>query len=467
MVRVLGYHVSRADAHLVACEFIVLFSLYSIAALTASLWLDGSSGRLLDMLLAAVCLCLLISGAMFVMGLDSKAIMSEGDVFVVRLALAVLVSGLAMEAALLYFPSLRGGRVQLPVVLGISFIGMLGVRALFRWIVRSRPSKRRVIIVGTGEIALEIRQLMARVRSMSYELVGYYEPVQSAGHTRYVPESCILDRGTSLIDYLDCHGVDEIIVALTDRRGEMPVEALLEAKLRGVQVMDSVAFCERECSIVRADHLRPSSIAFSMDFQLGAARGFMKRLFDVATSVLLLALTAPVMLFIIMASLIESRGRASVLYFQERTGYAGRPFRLYKFRSMMEDAEQDGKPQWARQDDERVTRLGRYLRRYRLDELPQLFNVLRGDMSLVGPRPERPEIVGDLTASIPFYFARHCVKPGLAGWAQLMYPYGSSVEDARRKLEYDLYYVKHASIILDIVILLRTIEVVVLGKGAR
>jgi exopolysaccharide biosynthesis polyprenyl glycosylphosphotransferase len=220
--------------------------------------------------------------------------------------------------------------------------------------------------------------------------------------------------------------------------------------------------------VVKIDLLHPSWIFLSRDgFRTGMTGLYGKRFFDLALGSLMLMVALPVMALAALASLIESGFRDPVLYHQIRIGQDGLPFRLHKFRSMRVDAEADGRARWAGKNDMRITRVGAFLRRTRLDELPQLFNVLRGQMSLVGPRPERPEFVERLAASIPYYAERHRVKPGVTGWAQMLYPYASDEEDAKRKLEFDLYYVKHAGVVLDLIILLQTVEVVLLGKGAR
>ncbi len=307
---------------------------------------------------------------------------------------------------------------------------------------------------------------MTRTKPARYELVGYYQTGSSSPAFACNTKD-LLDTTRSLDNLAGEHHVDEIVVALDDRRGALPIDDLMKAKLNGIQVTDLVAFYERECSTIKFEQMQPSWIVFSSDFRLGPGRRIAKRAFDLTAALVVLVATAPLLLIVVLASLVESRGRDPVLYHQDRVGYGGRIFRLHKFRSMSVNAESDGQAHWARPDDNRVTPLGRILRRYRLDELPQLFNVLGGDMSLVGPRPERPEFVQSLTASIPYYGERHCVKPGLAGWAQLMYPYGASIEDAKRKLEYDLYYIKHTGVVWDLVILMRTVEVVLLGKGVR
>jgi sugar transferase (PEP-CTERM system associated) len=365
-----------------------------------------------------------------------------------------------------FFPAVYQDTAFLLLSLALAFGGTLATRRLSQWLVGVGSQPRRTIIVGAGESAQLVQNLMSHVQPLRYEIVGCY-PTGPAAHAVTSHQRGLLDGKRSLIDLARENRVVEIVVALDDRRGALPIDDLLKAKLSGIQVTDLVAFYERECYTVKFEKMYPSWIVFSSDFQLGPGRRIAKRVFDVAAALTLLALSAPLLFLVAVMSLVESRGRDPVLYHQERVGYGGRTFRLHKFRSMTVNAEGDGQARWASADDVRVTPLGRVLRRYRLDELPQLFNILAGDMSLVGPRPERPEFVEDLSRSIPYYRERHCVKPGLAGWAQLMYPYGASIKDAKHKLEYDLYYIKHTSVIWDLVILMRTVEVVLLGKGVR
>jgi sugar transferase (PEP-CTERM system associated) len=249
------------------------------------------------------------------------------------------------------------------------------------------------------------------------------------------------------------------------RGGVLPLRQLLDARLAGVRVMDLAAFYERERGMLKVDNLRASWLIFGQGFDRGMARDIIKRMFDVVVSSLLLVLLAPLVLVAMVLIALESGW--PVLYRQERIGEGGVPFMLYKLRSMRQDAEKDGLPRWAETGDSRITRVGAFLRITRLDEVPQLFNVLRGDMSFVGPRPERGFFVHKLIEQIPYYDVRHSVKPGITGWSQVRYPYGASVEDSLAKLQYDLYYVKNHSLFLDLLILVETIQVVVLGKGAR
>jgi len=261
------------------------------------------------------------------------------------------------------------------------------------------------------------------------------------------------------------HGIDEIVVAVDERRGALPIHELLDCRLGGVQVLDLASFFERETGRIKLESLSPSWLVFEDGFRQGWIRDRAKRAFDVLVSLALLVAAAPIMLLAAVAVRLDSPG--PVLYRQVRVGQHGRPFEVLKFRSMRADAEADGKPRWASRDDPRITRVGRILRKSRIDELPQLVNVLRGEMSFVGPRPERPEFVRELAQRIPYYNERHRVKPGITGWAQISHGYADSERDAREKLEYDLYYVKNHSLFFDLYILLRTIEVVLWGRGAH
>jgi sugar transferase (PEP-CTERM system associated) len=245
------------------------------------------------------------------------------------------------------------------------------------------------------------------------------------------------------------------------------VRELLDCRLAGVEVIDLVSFLERETGRVHLDVLNPSWIIFSEGFRRDGLRQATKRAFDIVASFALVLVTWPVMLLTAVGIKLEEGIRAPILYRQRRVGLDGRDFDVLKFRSMRVDAERDGKARWATGNDDRVTRMGRLIRKVRVDELPQIFNVLRGDMSFVGPRPERPQFVSELSDSIPYYEERHCAKPGITGWAQICYPYGSSEKDSLEKLQYDLYYLKNHSLLFDMMILLQTVEVVLMGKGGR
>ena len=271
----------------------------------------------------------------------------------------------------------------------------------------------------------------------------------------------------ALAKYVADKQVDVIVLAMDERRKGLPVHELLDCKMGGVEVSDLMTFFERHTGKIRLDIMQPSMIFLSDGFRVSNFRKTWKRIFDVTSVFTLMPIMLPIVVFSVVALLIESRCKASVFYRQTRVGENGRLFQIYKFRSMVLNAEKDGVPLWAQKNDSRITRVGAVLRKFRFDEIPQLYNVLKGDMSFVGPRPERPEFVQRLADKIPYYNERHRVKPGLSGWAQIRYPYGASEEDGLEKLQYDLYYVKNYSILLDALVLLQTAEVVLLGRGAQ
>jgi sugar transferase (PEP-CTERM system associated) len=274
-------------------------------------------------------------------------------------------------------------------------------------------------------------------------------------------------NGKSITDIAIEKGAEEIVIAMDDRRGNLPVRELLDARLSGIDVVDLLEFLERETGKIRVDLVSPGWLIFSPGFRRSQFKEIAKRAMDAIVCGALLMVSWPIMLLIGLAIKIEDGLSAPVIYKQFRVGQNSRNFNVLKFRSMREDAEKDGKAVWATENDSRVTRVGNFLRNSRLDELPQVFNVLAGQMSVVGPRPERPEFVSELQENIPYYAERHVVKPGVTGWAQLKYSYGASEEDAIEKLQYDLYYIKNQTLLLDFLIIVQTVEVVLWGKGAR
>jgi sugar transferase (PEP-CTERM system associated) len=304
-----------------------------------------------------------------------------------------------------------------------------------------------------------VSELIPAQHAFGYHVVGFVD--DAAASNQAVP---LIGGPTELTDLIRRHNVDRVIVSLSDRRGRMPIRELLQAKMSGVRVEDAATTYERLTGKILIDEIKPSWLIFSDGFRASRTTRALKRVVDLLLAAVGLALASPLVLLTALAVRLESPG--PVLYRQDRVGENGRVFTLYKFRSMRADAEQ-GTPVWAKDNDDRVTRVGRFIRLTRLDELPQLWNVLRGDMSFVGPRPERPFFVEQLAAVIPFYMERHAVKPGVTGWAQVKYQYGSSVEDAMEKLRYDLYYIKHLSIVFDLTIVVDTVKVIISGKGAK
>jgi sugar transferase (PEP-CTERM system associated) len=382
-----------------------------------------------------------------------------------RQAVGFVLGGLGLVVAYYVVPQAYVGRGVLAIAMAIGFVAVTGLRALFTRLVEVEAFKRRVLILGAGMRASQIESRMRRrADRRGFIVVGF---VAGLNEQLAVPAERVLTVETSLLALVDREEADEIVVGVDDRRGGLPMEDLLECRQNGVAVTDLSTFFERESGRVQLSLTYPSWLVFSGGFNATFLRQLSKRSFDLGTAALVLLLTWPLMLLVVLAIRLESGAGQPVLYRQERVGVRGKTFHLAKFRSMRTDAELDGVARWASKDDERVTRVGRFIRKVRLDELPQLWNVFKGEMSFIGPRPERPQFVADLTTKIRYYNLRHCLKPGLAGWAQLRYPYGASEEDAAEKLKYDLYYVKNHNLMFDLLILIQTVEVVLFGRGGR
>ncbi|MGN8199929.1 TIGR03013 family XrtA/PEP-CTERM system glycosyltransferase [Salinisphaera sp. RV14] len=373
----------------------------------------------------------------------------------------------AVFAIVVYYilPGLYLGRGVFALALLLSLVGIAIVQFVFDATVGQKSSPWRVLFYGAGNNAAELLAFLRRRSDQSlFKLVGCVviegEPVMVSDALR-----CHVD--TTLSEYARQHDVDEVVVAMDDRRHNFPSDALIECRVSGINVVDMLTFYERQTGKVKTELLQPSWIIFSRGFRQGAVDHVLKRLLDLVASLVLFVVLWPFMVVAAVAIKIEDGLTAPVLFRQTRVGLNGREFPIYKFRSMRVDAEAMSGPQWAAQDDPRITRVGHTIRKLRIDELPQLWNVFFGHMSLVGPRPERPEFVQHLVTILPYYRVRECVKPGVTGWAQLGYPYGASDEDANGKLQLDLYYVKNRSLFLDLLILINTIEVVLFRKGSR
>ncbi len=404
--------------------------------------------------------------AMMLMGLyTTEPVEAEGwRGMLMRLAVAFLLGVFALVALSWLAGPDRVIGYPLGLSVAIALVAISFERLIFAsWRNVSLPLLPRVLILGTGSRAAQIDAVQRHGHPL--RIIGYL-PIKEEDHS--VPSDKLLHRGQSesLWQFAHRHDVDEIIVGVRERRGGgLPVDELLECKLRGVRVTDISSFFERERGQVRVESLNSSWLVFGDGFRQSSWRNFVKRVFDIGASGALLVMTFPVMLLTVI--LIRLTMGAPIFYWQERVGRDGHVFRICKFRSMRNDAESDGKARWASTDDDRITPVGRVIRKLRIDEFPQAFNVFRGDMSFVGPRPERPQFVEELTEKVPFYQVRHSVRPGITGWAQVRYPYGASVDDAREKLQYDLYYVKNRSLFLDLTILMQTVEVVLWGRGSR
>ncbi len=381
-----------------------------------------------------------------------------------RLGLA-FGAGLMVMGQLFYFlPDLALGRGAFLLGFGVALAGILTARLGFLHWTNLSALKSRVLVLGTGSRAAKVEEVLTkRGPACGIRVVGF---LPAGGTHHFVSHERILQSDAPLHELASRLQVDEILLAVRDRRGGgMPVAELLDCKLRGIRITELSTFFERESGHLQLDSMNASWMILGEGFNQGMLRDTVKRVFDLVVSLFLLAITSPIMLIAALAIKLESHG--PVFYRQERVGQHGRPFSIFKFRSMSADAEKDGRPQWAKKNDARITRIGRFIRRTRIDELPQIFNVFMGEMSFVGPRPERPYFVTDLNKQIPYYGVRHTVKPGITGWAQVRYPYGASIEESLEKLQYDLYYVKNHSLFLDLMILTQTVQVVLWGKGAR
>jgi sugar transferase (PEP-CTERM system associated) len=379
--------------------------------------------------------------------------------FVLRLLRAAGIAAMLIALTSLVVPELVIGRGVFLTWLILLVLSVSGWRLAFERL--STHLEERLLIVGTGLVAQRVVAEIQAQRDFAYRVVGCVEDSESPGTFINAP---ILGMTSDLPALVESHRIDRIVVGLSDRRHALPIQELMQAKLAGVRVEDAATTYERIAGKILAEGATPSWFVFSDGFRTSRRTRFVKRTVDLVLAFVGLVLSAPLMVLTALAIRLDSRG--PVLYCQERVGEHGRTFTLCKFRSMRTDAEH-GVPRWATENDDRVTRVGRFIRLTRLDEMPQLWNVLRGEMSFVGPRPERPYFVQQLTSIIPYYAQRHAVKPGVTGWAQVKYRYGSSIEDAMEKLRYDLYYIKHQSIFFDLTIFMDTVKVILTGKGAQ
>lgn len=381
-----------------------------------------------------------------------------------RLGVAFVLATFPLASVWFLVPALAPSRGVAVIAAAVSFVGLALIRLFFLRTADENIFRRRTLVYGAGARAASIQSIRRKADRRGFVIVGNLPAPGDSGEFRGQIRTT---HDKPLCDIAQELQADEIVIALDDRRGNLPVDELLACKVRGIEVLDLVGFLERETSKVRIDLVNPSWMIFSTGFRIRAVRKMTKRVLDVVVTSLAMVVAAPLMLLSALAIKLEDGLRAPVIYRQRRVGLFSEPFDVLKFRSMVQDAEAPGEAKWAEKNDPRITRVGRVLRKLRLDELPQLINVLRGEMSIVGPRPERPEFVIKLREKIPYYSERHTVKPGITGWAQLRYPYGSTEQDAIEKLQYDLYYVKNHSLLLDLMIMLQTAEVILWGKGAR
>ena len=387
---------------------------------------------------------------------ESQRLASKGEIYF-RLLVVLGVLSFLLAGAEYFSP-------HLTLENGVSLLGLfiltvllLAWRAGYVWMVRQPMFQERVYVLGGGERANRLVEVLRNQPELGMSVVGWAGAIGNGSLTRE-------EIGDMLTGAREKQSIDRVIVAMRDRRGRMPVRELLDLRLAGIKVEDATSVLEKVSGKIEIEELQPSWLIFSDGFRINQTFLVVKRIISIVVGLGVLLVFLPLIPFVALAVKLTSPG--PVFYGQRRVGYHGKVFTCWKFRTMRQDAEANG-AQWAQGDDPRVTKVGKILRKLRLDEVPQIWNVLKGDMGFVGPRPERPEFVDWLSKEIPYYNLRHMVPPGLTGWAQVSYEYGASVEDAKEKLRYDLYYIKNIAPVLDLLIVFKTIKIVLLGRGAR
>lgn len=462
MAAVLFRGVTWRSVTLLLCEAaVILGSVY----LAAYLRLGGYDLTWADTILPKA---LLIAGVtqlcLYFADLYDFRVLSDRRELFVRAVQSLGATSLVLAALYYWFPDLIVGRGVFVIAAFLIISVLLGWRVLFEWTSRQVGPRERLLLVGTSDAAVSLaRELHQRVE-LGVEIVGFIDP-DPARVGAPVLNPGVIGAIEDIPAIVRARGVDRVVVSLSEARGRLPMDKLLEMKLEGVTFDHLASVYEQYTGKIAIDNLRPSWLIFSEGFRKSRLQDGLKRAIDALSAVIGLIVALPIMLLVAVA--VKTTSRGPVFYHQSRVGQRGRVFVVHKFRSMREDAEKGTGAVWATKQDNRVTRVGRFLRLTRLDELPQLWNVLRGDMSLVGPRPERPEFVSSLTKDIPFYGQRHTIRPGLTGWAQVLYTYGASVEDALEKLQYDLFYIKNRSLALDLFIIAKTVKTVLMRQGAQ
>jgi len=466
-VRILGQHVPASIAALALIEALLCFlAIYAAMCIRFQVGVSQLPKLVEEfgpLWPRGVAFSVIVVTSMLAFGLYNSRQRPQLSAVLARLLLALLAASSAIAVLFYVIPTQHLYRGVAAVAVVLSVCGVLAARLIFAHVADEDIFKRRVLVYGTGYGAAALTRLRHSMDNRAFAVVGFVQP---QGEERIVPSERTLEPDGNLCALCERFGITEVVVAMDDRRRGFPISELLDCRLAGVDVTELVTFLERETGRVHINVLNPSWMIFGQGFRRDPLRLFSSRSLDLFSSLAVLVVALPAMIITFLAIKLEDGWQAPALYRQARVGLGGRMFKVLKFRSMHQDAELNG-AQWAQHADPRVTHVGAIIRKLRIDELPQVFNVLHGDMSFVGPRPERPEFVAQLAEKIPYYAQRHCVKPGITGWAQLCYPYGSSENDALEKLQYDLYYIKNNSLLFDLAILIQTAEVVLFGKGAR
>jgi sugar transferase (PEP-CTERM system associated) len=465
MIRLVLHSLTTRVMALVALETMLIVAAVGVAAyvrLGEGAWkvLVSEQGVLKMLLVAAVS-----QGCLYYADLYNLRLVSDRRELFIRIFQALGAASFILATLYFWLPSLIIGRGVFMLTAFLVIVLVTGWRVVFEWLSRRARPRERLLLVGTTAPAVALaREMFERRFDLGVEIVGFVDPDPAkVGATVINPG--VIGTIEDIPSIVRARGVDRVVVSLADARGTLPMDKLLEMKLDGVSFVHLASVYEEYTGKIAVENLRPSWLIFSSGFRKSRFVATAKRLMDVSLSAVSLVAGLPLMAAIAAAIKLTSGG--PVLYHQRRVGQHGRVFTIHKFRSMQPDAEARTGPVWAsKEGDLRVIPIGRFMRRFRIDELPQLWNVLIGDMSLVGPRPERPEFVAGLTNQIPYYGQRHVVRPGITGWAQVRYTYGASQEDALQKLQYDLFYIKNLSVALDVFIMLNTVKTVLLRRGA-
>jgi sugar transferase (PEP-CTERM system associated) len=447
---------------LIVCETVVIVGAVGLAAYIRLGRLELSWAG--DLLPKAVLIAFVAQLCLYFADLYDFRVITDLRELFIRAVQALGATSLILAGTYFWLPDLIVGRGVFMLAAVFVIVLVFGWRIAFEWGTHRIGPRERLLLVGTSDAAVRLAKELYDRRDLGVEIVGFIDPDPArVGEPLINPG--IIGTVEDIPAIVRARSVDQVVVSLSDARGKLPMDKLLEMKLDGVSFEHLASVYEKYTGKIAVENLRPSWLIFSPGFKKSRFQQFAKRALDVFMSLVGLIVAAPIMLAVAAAVRLTSRG--PVVYSQQRVGQHGRVFTVHKFRSMQDDAEKETGAVWARVNDDRITPLGHFLRRTRLDELPQLWNVLSGHMSFVGPRPERPEFVSSLTHQIPFYGQRHTVRPGLTGWAQVRYTYGASVEDAMQKLQFDLFYIKNMSIALDLFIIAKTVKTVLMQRGAQ
>lgn len=461
MIRLFKHYIPHAVVLLWLVDLLLLIGANEMSWRLRAEQIGIDPGRFADRLGVHAAFAAVIVLAMIAVGVYGSDCLRSMRFATARLLVAISLGVIGLSFADFLIGGQTFWRSTLAYSMAFAIVLLLLNRLVLSGFLGTSAFRRRVLVLGAGNRAQRLRELADRPES-GFVIVGY---IAMSEAVPVVEEAIARAAIHNLTRFVENLGVSEVVLALEERRNALPLKDLLRIKTAGVHVNEFSSFLERETGRVDLDTVNPSWLIFSDGFSSGRViSSVAKRMFDITASALLLTITAPVILLFALLVKIDSRGPA--FYRQSRVGLFGQAFDVIKLRSMRTDAEANG-AQWAEKDDPRITRIGRFIRKVRIDELPQTWSVLKGEMSFVGPRPERPQFVADLEEQLPYYAERHMVKPGITGWAQINYPYGASIEDSRHKLEYDLYYAKNYTPFLDLLIILQTLRVVIWSEGAR